>query len=881
MRETPILTQTVGFVGSGGGGASCDAMLQRGLDEMAPAKETAEAARAALERALPTQGELRLRLSEIEERNAQANAEVNELRHRLALILQSTSRRVTGPFRFIVRAVRFLWHLAGAFWTSGGFLTRSFLRLLARSGSIQTALGRLQTDNELRSGILRSTSMTPPQYEAVSTAAHYIQSGIGKLEPVLRKSSLANRMIRRLSGATRWQDDARARGTFFHLDTPSGALIPGRGSVVFRGWAVDINAGEMAPVRVLANGKQVRVNRHNRGDVIAAFHSRVAEGAEVAFEAWVGLVGWCTRVVVEVNVGQGEWLPMHRSLLFRSATADEVRACQTYDPAEWAYIEKRHVEEQEHEMQAHIGVMILRPAFLVVVDARTEDPTHAEATQRALDQTLLSLRNQIYPPTRIVVLGGERIRQAAAYMSSGLVTDIVWINRLSFDDRAIEGADYGLFLRPGDRLARHALYSFAAAINREPESELIYSDETIPLSSATGSREGPLPFRKPDWSPDYLESFDYIGRSGVFLLARARDLALPFDGIYDFVLRFTENLGGRILHLDDLLVERAASLEEEQDDNSAIAAIEGRMRRTGRLGTTVRAHSGISCYHSRIQWDAPPTVSIVIPTAGYVKEIGDRKIDLITNLTQQIVDQSSFRVSEIIVVDNGDLNDTQQAHLARLGCRTITFTDPVFNVAKKLNLGASIATGELLLLMNDDMEIVQEDWIERLCDHIAKPDVGVVGCKLLYPDRRTQHVGVIQWRGNPDHVRRGLSEEDAGYFNSASGVRNYLAVTGACMLTRRVLYERIGGYTESLAVSFNDVDFCLKAMEAGYRTVYTGDVALIHMESASRIPIADPAELNLYYERWTTRIPLDPFYNDRLFSTLPPKFEPVVGDRWL
>jgi hypothetical protein len=555
------------------------------------------------------------------------------------------------------------------------------------------------------------------------------------------------------------------------------------------------------------------------------------------------------------------------------------RRLRTYAPAEWLDVLQSHLAAQIDEMREHIDAMVLRPAFFIVIDARR--------SERNLDVTIGSLHAQFYRAARVAVLrrdGPDKGNSEIQLMPDASDETVQWIGHLDVCDPAFARLDYLLFIEPGDRLVPSALYSFASAINREPTNALVYADELFPTSSGV-----PLPFHKPAWSPDYLESFDYIGHSGVFSMARARQLSLPFTSVYDFTLRFTESLrDDRVVHLDNPLFERAASFERKVASDDDVAAIRGRLERTGRSGVIVPAPSGINCYHTRVRWERTPEISIVIPTAGYTKLIDGRDTDLIVNITQQIVERSTFRAAEIVVVDNGDLSERQQNHLAKLGCRRVTFEEQVFNIAKKLNLGASVAEGELLLLMNDDMEIVQEDWIERLCDHIAKPDVGVVGCKLLYPDRSTQHVGVVQSHGSPDHVRRGYPADDAGYFNSTCGVRNYLAVTGACMLTRKALYQRLGGYAPQLPADFNDIDFCLNVRAAGYRVVYTGDVTLIHMESLSRVPAGGPEGVRYYQdgtryyrERWTPVLPVDPFYNERFLTLAPPSFEPRTNDRLL
>jgi GT2 family glycosyltransferase len=248
---------------------------------------------------------------------------------------------------------------------------------------------------------------------------------------------------------------------------------------------------------------------------------------------------------------------------------------------------------------------------------------------------------------------------------------------------------------------------------------------------------------------------------------------------------------------------------------------------------------------------------------------------------RQIRDKSTYKNIEIIVVDNGDLSPTQVRMLAEAECKRITYSDPVFNIAKKLNLGVSIANGELLLLLNDDIEILTPSWIERLLEHFEKPHVGVVGAKLLYPNEQTQHVGVVQAFGNPDHVRRRFPRNDAGYFFSTCGVRNYSAVTGACMMTPASIYRDVGGYSDELAVSFNDVDFCMKVRLKGLWVVYTPSAELIHMESLSRVVSLDMGELEWFHQRWAAELVSDPFYNGGFLTVEPPTFVPCVNQRML
>ena len=191
------------------------------------------------------------------------------------------------------------------------------------------------------------------------------------------------------------------------------------------------------------------------------------------------------------------------------------------------------------------------------------------------------------------------------------------------------------------------------------------------------------------------------------------------------------------------------------------------------------------------------------------------------------------------------------------------------------------ARGKYLLLLNDDIEILTLNWIERMLEHFEKPHVGVVGVKLLYPNNTIQHAGVVCNSGNPDHVRRHFPREDKGYFFSTSAVHNFSAVTGACMMTPTAIYKRVGGYSEPLAVSYNDVDYCLKVAKQGLSIVYTPHVELIHFESISRKPVLDLEEAMYFQQRWAADIIEDPYYNERFLDLAPPTFTVKVNFRSL
>ena len=644
----------------------------------------------------------------------------------------------------------------------------------------------------------------------------------------------------------------------FHIDKPRGRFKKTRDSLIISGWCVDIGGNAAGNVRVRI-GKAVYLPlKEKREDVQRIFESVCKLPIDCGFRVEPSLPIGLHRMCIDIEGPDGNWIPVRQALLLRMP-----RHKRNLCYKSWARIEKKRLKTELPEINRHIDVMIHKPIFTIVID-----------TRQSLDgweASFESIRKQIYPHHEL-----RALVNAGTELPTSLEQGAKALHGISFSN--ISG-DFIVFIECGQSLSSNALYEFANAINHDPDLDLIYGDEDH--LSVTGERCDP--FHKPDWSPDYLETFNYIKFPSCFRTTIVRGC---FDNahLYDLALKFTERTA-KIRHVAKILGHQAKRKGDEDtlESESAkdITALQGRLNRTGRQGTVRehKLHSG--CYDIQIILKREPLVSIIIPTAGKVVTVGDRQIDLITNIAHQIRNQSTYKNIEIVVVDNGDLSERQQQTLSDKGCRLITYNEPIFNVSKKLNLGASIANGELLLLMNDDIEIILPSWIERMVEHFEKPHVGVVGAKLLYPNGLTQHVGVVHNNGDPDHVRRRQPKEEAGYYFSTCGARNFMAVTGAVMMTLSSTYRLVGGYSEELAVSFNDADYCLKVGEVGLWIVYAAGAELIHMESLSCVRSLDMRELAWYHKRWAQQLTYDPYYNEKFLSIAPPTFVPRVNQRML
>ncbi len=497
----------------------------------------------------------------------------------------------------------------------------------------------------------------------------------------------------------------------------------------------------------------------------------------------------------------------------------------------------------EHEnIVSYIASMTFKPTFVVLVDSLIAEEREAAR---------VSLMRQIYTDVILV----DTLDATATAASSDPAT-----------------AKYLIWLDPGDVLDDYALFELAAELNADSQTDLIYFD-----SEAVDKFGKSNPFHKPDWSPDYLESHDYIGSAACFKLGTAARFLTDVNSRYDLTLRVTESCP-TVRHIALCLlshpeVERLPTQRAPAD----MQAITRRLSRTRRTATISEIGHGTGAYDLQVELRTRPLVSAVIPTAGRVIQYNGKRIDLIVDCIDAIVNTSTYKNIEFIVIDNGDFDRDRLEHVYDASIKFLTYSLSEVNIAKKINLGASAASGEVILILNDDIEPLAADWIERMLGHLEKPHVGVVGAKLLYPDSTIQHAGVVACSGLPQHVRRGMPRNDSGYHFSTSAVRNYAAVTGAVSMVPADLFHDVGGYSEDFPINFNDVDFCYKIIAAGYSVVYEPRAELTHYESVSVAKPQQTAEADRFLRTWASCVE-DPFYNRRCFDKHPPTYAPLYSE---
>jgi GT2 family glycosyltransferase len=437
------------------------------------------------------------------------------------------------------------------------------------------------------------------------------------------------------------------------------------------------------------------------------------------------------------------------------------------------------------------------------------------------------------------------------------------ISRLLNAALSLTRGEFVGLLEQGDELAPDALFEVVKLLQEHPETDLVYSDEDE--IDEDGNRTNP--YFKPGWSPDLLLSTNYVSHLCVYrknLLQEIDGFREGFDGCqnYDLVLRATERTN-EIRHVPKVLYHRRASLLASPGDGR----IRDRMQRAlsdtlERRGLEGSVEEGLlpDRFRVRLRIKGGPKVSIIIPTRD--------NLSFLKRCLESIEQLTTYRNYELLIVDNNSRDRATLGYLDSMPHRVIPFREP-FNYSRINNFAVSHAEGEYVLLLNDDTEVISAGWLEAMLEHAQRPEVGAVGAKLLYPDGRIQHAGVVvgvgsHWEaGVAMHSHQFYSSDSQGYAGALVTTTNYSAVTAACILFRKALFTELGGLTEeNLRVQFNDVDLCLRMREQGYYVIYTPYAELYHHESVSRgYRDLDRTE-NIYMrKRWGEVMDEDPYYN--------------------
>jgi len=441
----------------------------------------------------------------------------------------------------------------------------------------------------------------------------------------------------------------------------------------------------------------------------------------------------------------------------------------------------------------------------------------------------------------------------------------------------IATGEFIAFLDHDDVLPIHALYMVAREIARDPDLDVIYSDED--KISRWGRRYDP--HFKSDWNPDLFLSQNMIAHLGVYrtsLVRKVGGLRPEFDGSqdYDLALRIVEQTQPQhIRHIPHVLYHwRAAANSTARVADAkpyaviaARKAVQDHLRRQG-IRAEVDFAKGSPFLQVRYALDSEPLVSIIVPTR-------DQK-DLLSRCVDGILKRTQYGKLELLIVDNRSQEGATQAYLEQIAAdprvRVLRYDQP-FNFSLINNWAATQASGEILLFLNNDTEVIGPQWLRHMVANACRSEVGAVGAKLLYPSGRVQHGGVILgMSGVGGHFHLGRRQHDPGYFGRALLQQNLSAVTAACLAMRRKVLDEVGGFNgHDLRVAFNDVDLCLRIRQRGYLIVWTPLAELYHHESVSRgsdlLPVRHREFLqeNEYMRsKWGSMLDRDPYFNPNL-----------------
>jgi GT2 family glycosyltransferase len=562
-----------------------------------------------------------------------------------------------------------------------------------------------------------------------------------------------------------------------------------------------------------------------------------------------GGVFWCRRSALRLFLGLNPYPAMPGG-----ASADEAKAIEGMFDA----LVTLGIEAAGFEVRDNRGFLLHAPdaAALPWLPKFRWAPCEHQWAQETIDSWASDSAPQ--PTLQFLVLPNGSFDRAATDRSLNeqwlAVPDAIHIPDAA-PDRVCElvnetteacDADWIALLHAGDTLPADATFRLALEIRSHADWEVAYTDSDI-LTAEYGHIN---PNFKPDINIDYLRSFAYVDSILLVRAALLRELGGFDPGMgeafdYGFLLRAWEHFHARgtakdrIGHIADVLVHRATKTLIPQQTPPAMMqarqrAIEAHFLR---LGVGARVENGLVAGTFRIRWPLPeklPLVSIIIPTRN--------QLALLKQCVESLLEKTAYSAYEIIIVDNNSDDpatlrymQSLQSHSANKRIRVLDYPG-AFNFSAINNEAARHAAGEYVLLLNNDTVIYHENWLNELVSHGVRPEVGAVGARLLFGNGNLQHAGVVLGLGGvAGHVFVNESTSEVGHYCRAQVTQNYSAVTGACLLIRKSIYEELGGLDEiAFPVPFNDVDICIKIIEAGHLIVWTPFATLWHLESASR-----------------------------------------------
>ena len=545
-----------------------------------------------------------------------------------------------------------------------------------------------------------------------------------------------------------------------------------------------------------------------------------------------------------------------------------VRQFDTLDAAQ-----RDLIREQIHALPSRPLISVLMPVF---------DPP-----LEFLEAAVLSVRHQLYPNWELCIADDasrnpavvDLLRRHASEddrIKLVLRSENGHISVASNSALEVATGEFIALMDHDDVLPEHALFWVASEILRSPHARLIYSDEDK-IDVEDNRYE---PYFKCEWNPELFLSHNMVCHLGVYRTSLVRELGgfrTGFEGAqdYDLALRCVQRISAQeIVHIPRVLYHwrsRPGSTAVATSEKP-YAMVAGERALNEHLSRqAVHAEAQIFGHSYRVRFSLPqppPLVSLVIPTRN--------SLSLISKCIESILSRTLYPNYEILIIDNGSDDPGTLRYLRSVAAEPrirVIRDDRPFNFSQLNNAGVAEARGTFIGLINNDIEVISPEWLDEMVSLAALPDVGAVGARLWYPNDTLQHGGVILgFGGVAGHAHKGLARGFPGYFGRAEILQSMSAVTAACLVIRKKIFEGVGGFDEyNLTVAFNDVDFCLRVREAGYRNVWTPHAELYHHESATRGFEDTPerqarfaSEVSYMRDRWGAILDSDPAYSPNL-----------------
>ena len=638
----------------------------------------------------------------------------------------------------------------------------------------------------------------------------------------------------------------RSGGYTFQLDGPADWNLPAQ-QTRLRGWCLPPAGRRVPGLRVRCGERTVNVRCDVPRPDVQAAHGGNPEWHLCGFDVKLDVPGGPSQLTIEALDEHGKgWLVGQykvRAPYAAWARQGAVGGNPAEDYATWIDYYDALSAEDRRRIRALARELPHRPLISVVM------PVY-NTPEKWLAKAIDSVRRQLYPFWELCIADDcspkAHVREVLArYERLDPRIKVCYreknghISAASNSALALATGEFVALLDHDDELAIHALYAVALELQDHPESDLLYSDED--KMDEEGKRFSP--YFKPQWNPDLLLGQNFISHLGVYrreVLKTAGGFRVGYEGCqdWDLALRIVEQIpASHIRHIPRILyhwraIEGSTARAVEEKDYIVEASrrvLEGHCERTGK-DTEILPVRG-SHFRVRYRLPAPPPlVSIIIPTHNQPR--------LLRQGIEALRAKTTYPNYEILVVDNRSDDPAALAYLEDLQhrgeARVLRYPQP-FNYSAINNFAVEQAGGELVCLMNNDMEVITPDWLEEMASQALRPGIGAVGAILYYPDDTIQHAGVVLGLGGvAGHLFSRMPRETDGYFNRARLVQNFTAVTAACLVVRRSAYREVGGLNEALKVAFNDVDFCLKLHVSGRRNLWTPHAEFYHHESASR-----------------------------------------------